>query len=374
MKKMLIIQPALAPYIIDEFNALSQQFDLEVIFLFANVSYYKFDQRNLLSHVQFKVSFLLKGPHCKERVFRFGILKAIRRVNPDIILGYEYSFTIQYLFLLKRMGLIHQKIGSMIDDSLDICNHAQSATRFFARQISVKKLDYLIVLSNEVSKFYQNKFNLPDNRIIVSPLLQEPKRLRCNPEKLEEIANEYVEKYKLRGKKVLLFVGRFVPVKALNKFIDIVNVILREQDKIVLVLVGEGEERKNIEANVKDKNLESKVLLPGRFDGKELYAWYLCASGFVLPSINEAFGAVVNEALIFGTKVFCSQYAGASSIIQPDCGMIFNPLDETETVKKLNEFFNSIDIVDEIDMMNRPSLMVNTEETFNREWAKLAED
>jgi len=374
MKKLLIIQPALAPYIIDEFNYLSQLFDIEVVFLFTNVSYYKFDQRKLLSHVHFKFSFLLKGPHCKERVFRFGILKAIRRFNPDIILGYEYSFTTQYLFLLKRLGLINQKIGSMIDDSLDICNHVQSTTRFLARQISVKRLDYLIVLSSEVSKFYQNKFNLQDNRIIVSPLLQEPKRLRNNPEELERIANEYVEKYKLRGKKVLLYVGRFVPVKALTEFINTINVVLREQEHIVFVLVGAGEERQNIETNVKDKNLENKVLLPGKFEGKELYAWYLCASGFVLPSTYEPFGAVVNEALIFGSKVFCSQYAGASSIIQSDCGMIFNPLDENETVEKLKAFLNSIDIVDEVDMMNRPSLMSNTKEVFNTEWAKLTKD
>ena len=61
MKKLLIIHPALAPYRVDEFNALSKLFDLEVVFIFENVWNHRFDQDKLLSQLQFKVSFLLKG-------------------------------------------------------------------------------------------------------------------------------------------------------------------------------------------------------------------------------------------------------------------------------------------------------------------------
>jgi len=50
-------------------------------------------------------------------------------------------------------------------------------------------------------------------------------------------------------------------------------------------------------------------------EAQQLHAWYLCSSGFVLPSIYEPFGAVVDEALIFGLKVLCSKYAGSSYLI-----------------------------------------------------------
>jgi len=373
-KKLLIFHPALAPYRVDQFNSLSQMFDLEVVFMFNNVWNHNFDQSKLLSQLQFKVSFLLIGPGYKGKVFRFGMLKAIKAFNPDIILGYEYSFTTQYLILLRRFGFIRQKIGSTIDDSIEICNHIQSKTRRFARKHTVKKLDYLVVLSSEVSQYYEDCFNLKEHQIIVSPILQNPERLRNNPNELERLAEEYTLKYQLKGKKVLLFVGRFIPEKALPRFIRSIYSILLEQKKVVVVLVGNGEDKLNIEAFIKDKQLENQVLLPGRYEGPELFAWYLCASGFILPSTYEPFGAVVNEALIFGLKVFCSKYAGASYLIHSYNGILFDPLIEKQTIDKLNYFLHSINLISSIELMNKPSLIDNYQDDFIKEWRKLIDE
>jgi len=315
-KKLLIFHPALAPYRVDQFNSLSQLYDLHIVFIFSNVSDNPFDQGKLLSLLQFKYSFLLKGPFYKKRGLRFGIYRTIKRFNPDFIISYEYSFITQYLILLKQLGIIHQKIGIMNDDSLEICNHVQSKIRYFARGISVKRLDFLIVQSEDVYKFYRDKFKLKDKQLIVSPILQDPARLRNNTNELETIAKRYLIKYSLKGKKVLLFVGRLVPEKALTQFLSFTYPILLDQDYLVLVLIGDGIERSNLEELIREKKLNQKVILPGRFEAEQLHAWYLCSSGLVLPSVYEPFGAVVNEALIFGLKVFCSKCAGSSYLIK----------------------------------------------------------
>jgi len=373
-KKLLIIHPALAPYRIDQFNAVSRLFDLEVVFIFGNVWNHKFDQSKLLSQLIFKVSFLLKGPRHKGRVFRFGMYKTIRKVNPDVVLGYEYSFSTQYLILLKRLGLIYQKVGTTIDDSIDICNHVQSRTRFFARKQTLKHLDFLVVLSDEVSEFYQKTFDVKESQIIVSPILQNADRLRKNAKKLDGIANQYTQQYNLTGKKILLFVGRFIQEKALPNFIDAIHSLLLEREDLVLVLIGDGDEKHKVQAQIVEKQLEQKVFLPGRFEGEELYAWYLCASGFVLPSTYEPFGAVVNEALIFGLPVLCSKYAGASYLVSSDKGMLFDPLSENDTINKLKSFVTTIVAVGKIDLSCKPSLMANAQDIFIREWAKLNND
>ena len=371
MKKLLIIHPALAPYRIDQFNAISRLYNLEVVFIFGNVWNHKFDQAKLLSQLIFKVSFLLKGPRLKGRVFRFGMYRTIRRIKPDVIFGYEFSFSTQYLILLKRLGLIHQKIGTTIDDSIDICYRVQSKIRFFARKNTIKHLDFLVVMSPEVSEFYQKKFNLKESQIIVSPVLQDAERLRMNADKLESIANQYTHDYNLMGKKVLLFVGRFIPEKALPNFINAINLLLLQREDLILVLVGDGIDKSNIEAQIKENHLREKVFLPGRFEGVELYSWYLCASCFVLPSIYEPFGAVVNEALIFGLPVFCSKYAGASYLISPNKGIVFDPLNEDETVKDMTDFLASVEKVGEIDLTTQPSLMPDTNDLFAKEWNKI---
>lgn len=373
-KKLLIIHPALAPYRIDQFNAISRLFDLEVVFIFGNVWNHKFDQKKLLSQLIFKVSFLLKGPRLKGRVFRFGMYRSIRKINPDVVFGYEFSFSTQYLILLKRLGLLRQKIGTTIDDSIDICNNIQSKTRLFARRNAIKHLDYIVVLSTEVSEFYQKTFHLRESQIIVSPILQDADRLRSKAEDLDAIANQYARDYDLFGKKVLLFVGRFISEKALPNFVDTIHSLLLEHKDLVLVLVGDGDEKQKLQVQIAERRLEHKVLLPGRFEGEELYAWYLCASGFVLPSTYEPFGAVVNEAFIFGLPVFCTKYAGASYLVQPGKGLLFDPLSKSDTTNGLLNFLPILSPVGKIDLMHRPSLMANENDMFTSEWNKLYRD
>lgn len=370
-KKMLIFHPALAPYRIDQFNNLNDLFDLHIVFLYDNLWTFKFDQELLLSQCTFKVSFLLIGPRHKGKVFRFGMYKKIKSINPDLILGYEYSFTTQYLILLKHLGLIKQKIGSMIDDSIDMCFNIQSGVRYQARKYSIDYLDYIVLMSHEVSLYYQDHLNFKKEKIIVSPIIQNPERLRKNSKQIESFAERYVSKYDLMGKKVLLFVGRLIPEKALPLFLNNIHSLLLENLDLVFVIVGEGRENELLQPIIKEKKLDDRVLLVGRYDNEELYSWYLSASGFVLPSLFEPFGAVVNEALIFGLPVFCSKYAGASCLITTDNGLIFDPSNNENTLQRLKLFLTMIDPLHSLELRNKPSLMDDDILNFNEEWGKL---
>jgi len=370
-KKMLIFHPVLATYRIDQFNFLNEIYDLEVVFLFDQMWNFKMDQNKISEQCKFKCSYLLSGPQYKNRLFRFGMYKKIKQIKPDIILGYEYSFTTQYLLLLKKLGIIKQRVGSFIDDSLDICLNVQSKARKYARNNSVNRLDFLVVMSGEVADFYCVNFNLEQENVIISPILQFPERLRRNPEIIEDIAKDYMIDYNLKGKKVLLFVGRFIPEKALDLFIKTASNFFREKDDCLFIIVGEGSESENLKSIVIDEKLVDKVLFPGKFQFEKLYAWYLTSSGFVLPSLSETFGAVVNEALIFGLTVLCSKYAGASSLINTFNGHIFNPLDKSETLYKLELFYNQINPVDEVSLANKPSLIDDHRNNLIKEWGKL---
>ncbi|WP_276365393.1 glycosyltransferase [Chryseolinea sp. H1M3-3] len=356
-KKLLIFHPALAPYRVDQFNAIARLFELHVVFIFDNVWNHKFDQSKLQEKLIFEYSFLLKGPRIKGRVFRFGMVKKIRQVNPEIIIGYEYSFTTLYLILLKKLGIIKQQIGSMIDDSLEISRHIQSGMRDRVRSFSVKHLDYLIVLSDEVADFYQTKFSLDKKRVIVSPLFQDPLRLRKDAGKLVPLAKTHFQKFNLKNKKVLLFVGRFIPEKGLLNFIEIITPILKEDPEVRLVLVGDGTEREKIQGSIEKHGVQNSVVLAGRYEGDELLAWYHCASAFALPSFYEPFGAVVNEALIFGLKVFCSQFAGSSYLTTPGEDALFNPNDIDQSRLALKIFLGHIPVKESIDETLAPVRM-----------------
>lgn len=76
---------------------------------------------------------------------------------------------------------------------------------------------------------------------------------------------------------------------------------LRERQPVRLVIVGEGKERKRLEALVARLGLESDIRLPGEVNHPA--AWMARASVFVLASRYEGFGNVLVEALACGCRI-----------------------------------------------------------------------
>lgn len=73
-----------------------------------------------------------------------------------------------------------------------------------------------------------------------------------------------------------------------------------------------------------------------------MIAWYNIGHLFVLPSIYEPFGAVVNEALAAGCFVLCSVYAGSSTLINENNGILFRPDVPGELSEGLSKLFLKI--------------------------------
>src|SRR3989344_7178868 len=101
---------------------------------------------------------------------------------------------------------------------------------------------------------------------------------------------ELIDKYELKNKKVILFVGRLDNYKGVKYLIDAIKNI----ENIKLLLVGDGLERENLEKQVKELNLADKVIFVGKKNQDELPYYYNLADIFILPSITrqEAFGKV----------------------------------------------------------------------------------
>ena len=368
---MLIVHPALAPYRLDQFNRLAEMCDLTIAFLYDNLWNHPFDQTLLLSQAKFKHVFLLRGPQYKGRVLRWGLLRLVRQLDPELVISYEFSFTTQLLMLLKGLGLFRRKLGSTVDDSLDICHAVQSRTRALARRLVVKRLDCMVVLSKEVADFYVARYGVAAAQIVVSPILQDPQRLRAPAELLERTAAAYAQRWGLLGRKVVLFVGRFIAEKGLDGFVHRVAAVLRAQPDVTLVLVGDGAERPAVQARIAAEGLGAQVLLPGRFEGSAVHAWYVCASGFVLPSTYEPFGAVVNEALIFGLPVLCSRAAGSVGLAQRGGGRVFDPQDSVQTQAAFRDFVCALPPLTVCSVAARPPRLDDGMAEFRHQWEKL---
>lgn len=115
--------------------------------------------------------------------------------------------------------------------------------------------------------------------------------------------------------KNFFYVGRFVEVKNLKFLISVFNGLPQYN----LYLAGFGELEDELKAMAKQN-----VHFLGAINNKELSAIYQKMDVFVLPSISEAWGLVVEEALNNGLPVIVSDRVGcAEEIIDESNGIVF---------------------------------------------------
>lgn len=91
-------------------------------------------------------------------------------------------------------------------------------------------------------------------------------------------------------------------------------------------MIGDGLLRCSLESEIKKLNLENKVHILGMKPQTEI-PMFMCHSDiFILPSVYDGWGAVVNEALQAGCFVICSDAAGASDLLLQDdrLGKVFH--------------------------------------------------
>jgi hypothetical protein len=79
-----------------------------------------------------------------------------------------------------------------------------------------------------------------------------------------------------------------------------------------LVLLGDGPLREQVRSTIHELRLEDSVLLPGFKQYEELPAYFGLADAFVLPSVSETWGLVVNEAMAAGLPVIVSIRCGCA--------------------------------------------------------------
>ena len=108
----------------------------------------------------------------------------------------------------------------------------------------------------------------------------------------------------------------------------------RGDDAWQLVLLGDGILRDDLIALVKKLGITESVHLPGLARYEDLPAYYGLAGGFVLASVVDQWGLVVNEAMAARLPVLVSRGCGSADdlVIDGDNGFVFDPTDAAALV------------------------------------------
>lgn len=113
---------------------------------------------------------------------------------------------------------------------------------------------------------------------------------------------------------VILTVAELHPRKGLKYLVEAFAQIQQQEPKTKLVIVGEGPERKTLEKLIKKLQMEDTVILTGKQEN--IPQILKSAQLFVLPSVKEAFGLVLLEAMAAQLPIIATKVGGIPEIVE----------------------------------------------------------
>lgn len=323
MKKVLYISNIEVPYRVRFFNELAERCDLTVLYERAdstnrNAEWAKSEGRN------FKTKYLNGCKIGNEYGFDLKIIKYLFGGYDVIIIGCCNSkIQILAMFLMK---LLHKRYCLNIDGELFIGKDLKSRIK----SIVMRGADKYFVAGKKSSDTIRSVTHSPN--VIpywFSPLSE--KELNIHRKTPNNNLNNCV-----------LVVGQYLAVKG----IDVVLDVAKKNNLIKYKLVGTGYKTEQLLKRIQEMGLCNVEVIPF-LQKTDLENEYKTCLMLVLPSRQECWGLVINEAASFGTPIVSTWGAGAAIEFLADeyPQFLARPNDADDLYQKINDLIE----FDEID-------------------------
>ncbi len=329
MKKVLFITNIPSPYRIDFFNEFGKYVQLTVLFEAKTAARYGVNFNwNLESIQNFRAIFLKEGDIDESKVDK-SIFQYINKGEYDEIIAtnYVYRTEMAAIIRMKFKGIPYylETDGGMpkkenIFKRLLKRFLISGAKGYFSPSEGAD--DYLAFYGAKRDRIHRYPFtSLYERDILPTPLTAEEKQAA-------KAAMGIVEK------KVILGVGQFIPRKGFDVLMNACKGM--DEDTGIYIVGGEPtEEYLKLKTELGLNNLH----FVGFCDKRTVGAYYRAADVFVLPTREDIWGLVINEAMAYGLPVVTTEkcVAGVALVENGVNGFIVPVEDEAKTRRAIDE-------------------------------------
>ena len=205
---------------------------------------------------------------------------------------------------------------------------------------------------------YFRKLGLAKEKIFVTGSVSWITPTKKDYEMAEMLSNKF------KGRKIL-YVGGLVERKGVKYLIEAFAKLVKENGDLHLWIVGDGPEKDPLIDLVKRLGLEGKITFFGWIDHSRVAPFYLAADVFVLPSWNEPWGLVINEAMSVGKPVITTYEVGSCLDLVKDGinGFIVPPKNSTALYNAMKKIISSESLTKD---MGEKSLKIVKSYTYER--------
>lgn len=192
----------------------------------------------------------------------------------------------------------------------------------------VKRADFYIANSMDTKEKLESFTGRYGVTIAFSPILDRPK------------IEKAIEDSKHNDNPGVIFVGRLIKEKRLDRWIDMVSKAHQLDSSVHGTIIGEGIEGERLRKAIKDKGYESFIKMAGKVESNENLYSMIAASRLMLNmSEREGLSVTSIESLALGTPVLLPSYTPIPKEVKGMCMVI----DEANIPKTIAEMFNTKD-------------------------------
>mgnify|MGYP006290725879 CR=1 FL=1 len=158
-------------------------------------------------------------------------------------------------------------------------------------------------------------------------------------EEIEEKSQNGINIYKEFGipehKVILINIGRLHEQKGHTFLVDAANLLIKERDDFVILIVGDGPLKNSVQDQVTRYGLQNNFVFTGFRD--EVYS-LLSSSDFLVHTARwEGFGYVIAEAMALSKPVVATNVSNISEIVvNEETGLLAEPNNPNDIAEKIN--------------------------------------
>lgn len=372
-KKIVIVGPAYpyrggnALFVAHLYEALSKSFDVEVINftrLYPQLLFPGTRQEDV-SKIPIKVHPSTRLIDSINPLSWIKTIKYISSINPDLIafIWYQPFFGFSIGTIAR---VLHNKFKNrIIFITENIISHESMFYDKILTMYTLKAADKFLVLSDVVEKGIKQLF--PDKKIFRSSLpIYDCYGFDSSLSKSDARKKLGIED----DKKVLLFFGYIRPYKGLMHLINAMPILLKEDEKYFLLIVGEFYEGKDkYFERIKELNLNKNVLIIDEFvPNEEVGIYYSASDVVVLPYNSATQSGILNIAYGFKKPVVVTNVGGLPELVEDGkTGFIVEPQNPQSLAEGIKKFFNASNFEDfsrNIETFIRKNSFMSIERVF----------
>lgn len=283
----------------------------------------------------------------------------LNTLNPDVLIidGYTYPSSWAGLFWARSRGRKRVLWSSSNEEDHDRIFYRETVKRSF-----VKRCDAYNVYGTK-SRDYLLKLGAKADRISIVGNNTENAFYFNETMKLKDKRSDRCKQYGLPERN-FLYIGRLSEEKNILHLLDSFRRLKELDSRWGLIMIGSGPQRREIENYIGEHKLKD-VVIPGFKQKNDIPVFFGMSDVFVLPSISEPWGIVVNEAMAAGLPVLVSKKCGCypDIVIDGENGFSFDPYDKNELFRLMCEM---ADGKTDLEKMGRRSLKIIKDYTPER--------